>query len=80
MFSREAAERVFPLVTIEGWAFDVEALTIARRHRLRIEEVPIEWHYGELSRVSVVGDSLRMLRDVLRIRLRAARGQYDRRP
>ena len=68
------------LATVDGWAFDVEVLTIARRHGLRIVAVPIEWRYDELSRVSVVGDSLGMLRDVLRIRLRAARGQYDRRP
>jgi len=80
MFSRQAAELVFPLVTIDGWAFDVEALTVARRHGLRILDMPVEWHYGELSRVSVVGDSLRMLRDVLRIRLRAAQGRYDRGP
>ncbi len=80
MFSRQAAELVFARATVDGWAFDVEALTIARRRGLRIVDVPIEWRYDDFSRVSVVGDSLGMLRDVLRIRLRAARGQYDRRP
>lgn len=77
MFSRRAAEQVFPLVTIEGWAFDIEMLVIARRLGLRILELPIEWHYREESRVSLVRDSFRMARDVLKIRGNALRGRYD---
>ena len=79
LFSGDAANRVFSRVSVEGWAFDVEALTIAKRSGLRILVLPIEWHYGELSRVSIVRDSFRMIRDVWRIRLNAARGQYDAR-
>jgi dolichyl-phosphate beta-glucosyltransferase len=77
LFSADAANRVFSRATIDGWAFDVEALAIARRHGLRIVEIPIEWRYGELSRVAIVSDSLRMVRDVCRIRLNASRGRYD---
>jgi dolichyl-phosphate beta-glucosyltransferase len=77
MFTREAADAVFPRITIDGWAFDIEALVIARRRGFRIHEMPIEWHYRELSRVSPVRDSLLMARDVLRIRANAARGRYD---
>lgn len=78
MFTREAAEAVFPFVTIEGWAFDIETLVIARRRGLRIHEMPIEWHYRDRSQVSPIRDSIRMARDVLRIRANAARGRYDR--
>ena len=77
LFSGDAADRVFSRSTIDGWAFDVEALTIARRLGLRIVPLPIEWHYGEFSHVSMVSDSFRMIRDVWRIRLNAARGRYD---
>jgi dolichyl-phosphate beta-glucosyltransferase len=77
LFSADAAHRVFSRATIDGWAFDVEALTIALRNGLRILEIPIEWRYGELSRVAVVGDSLRMVRDVCRVRMNAAAGRYD---
>lgn len=78
LFTREAVERIFPLVTIDGWAFDIEVLYIARRLGLRVEEVPIEWHYRELSRVSMMRDSFRMARDVLRVRGNAIRGRYER--
>ncbi len=76
MFTADAVRSIFPLVTIDGWAFDVEVLTIAREQRLRIVEVPIEWHYRSESQVSMLRDGLGMLRELLRIRLRAIRGAY----
>ena len=78
MFSAKAVEAIFPLVGIDGWAFDIEVLTIARAQGLRIVEVPIEWHYRRASRISLVGDGVRMFAELLRIRSRARRGQYGR--
>jgi dolichyl-phosphate beta-glucosyltransferase len=77
MFTTAAVESIFPLVSIEGWAFDIEVLEIARRRRLTVVEVPIEWHYRPESQISVVRDGFAMLREVLRIRARARRGEYD---
>lgn len=76
MFSALAVESIFPLVATRGWAFDVEVLYIAREQGLRIVEVPIEWHYRRASRLSLVRDGAGMLGDLLRIRRRAARGEY----
>lgn len=76
MFSARAAETIVPRLTLDGWAIDIEMLVIAARHGLRVREIPIEWHYRERSRVSPVIDSLRMTRDVLRIRWNAMRGRY----
>lgn len=77
MFTARAAAAIFPLVTIDGWAFDIEVLTIARRRRFRVAEVPIEWHYRRESQVSMLRDGWRMLRDVAAIRARVAAGSYD---
>jgi dolichyl-phosphate beta-glucosyltransferase len=77
MFTARAVERVFPRVTIDGWAFDIEALYIARRLGLRIVEVPIEWHYRRESQLSLFGDGVKMFSELLRIRARALRGDYD---
>jgi dolichyl-phosphate beta-glucosyltransferase len=76
MFSARAAEAIFPRVTVSGWAFDIEALYIARLLGLRVVEVPIEWHYREASQVSMMRDSIGMFQEVLRIRARARRGAY----
>lgn len=78
-FRADAADAVFPLVTIRGWTFDVEALFIARRLGFSISEVPIPWRYHAHSRVKVLRDSLQMGMDLLRIRLNALKGIYKER-
>jgi dolichyl-phosphate beta-glucosyltransferase len=78
MFTAQAVASIFPLVTVDGWAFDIEMLTIARQQRLRLVEVPIEWHYRQQSQLSMVRDGIGMLRDVWRIGVRLKRGQYAR--
>jgi len=74
---REAARDIFTIQKIDGWAFDVEILHIARRRGYRIVEVPIHWYYGEGSRVSPVRDSINMLIEVLHIRRSGRSGLYD---
>jgi dolichyl-phosphate beta-glucosyltransferase len=73
MFTAPAADAIFPQATVDGWAFDIEVLSLARLRRLRIREVPIEWHYREESRVHMLRDGLGMFRELLRIRRRARR-------
>jgi dolichyl-phosphate beta-glucosyltransferase len=77
-FRREVARDLFATQTLDGWAFDVEVLYIALRRGYRIIEVPIDWYYGEGSRVSPLRDSVKMLREVLRIRRSGRAGLYDR--
>jgi dolichyl-phosphate beta-glucosyltransferase len=78
MFTAEAVARIFPLTTVDGWAFDVEVLTIARELKLAIVEIPIEWHFREESRLSMLHDGWRMLMEIGKIRARRLRGVYRR--
>jgi glycosyltransferase involved in cell wall biosynthesis len=78
LFTARAVETVFPQTTIDGWAFDIEALFIATRRGLVVKELPVEWHYRDRSQVSPFSDPFRMMRDVWQIRLNALRGRYDR--
>ena len=64
MFTAAAAEAVLPTTAIEGWSFDVELLASARAQGWRIREVPIEWHFGQASKLRVLPHSLEMLRDL----------------
>jgi glycosyltransferase involved in cell wall biosynthesis len=77
-FRADAAQEIFPRMTIKGWTFDVEALVIARRLGYSIQEVPISWHHNPNSKVKVVRDSFMMARDLLIIRWNVLRGFYDR--
>lgn len=76
-FRAEVAQKVFPLQTMPGWAFDVEVLFIARRMGYRIVDIPIPWYFNADSRVRLFRDSFRMFFDLLTIRLNAIRGKYD---
>jgi dolichyl-phosphate beta-glucosyltransferase len=78
-FRREVAHDLFPYQTMDGFGFDVEVLFIAHKRGYRIVEVPIDWYYMTNSRVSPVGDSMRMLREILQVRINDWRGKYDRR-
>lgn len=42
-FKRTAAEDIFSRTTIDRWAFDVEALALARKLGYEIKEVPVYW-------------------------------------
>ena len=86
LFSADAAELLFNSLHIYGaqeqrgdaftGAFDVELLFLAKKHGLKISEVPIEWHHRETDRVDPIKDSLRMLRDIVLIRLADLKGKY----
>ncbi len=75
-FRGEAAERLFALQQLDGFAFDVEILFVARKLGLRTTDVAIDWHHSRDSRVRAVRDTLAMLGDLLRIRLNNLRGRY----
>jgi dolichyl-phosphate beta-glucosyltransferase len=76
-FKREAAREMFPYQTMDGFGFDVEILFIAQKRGYRIIEVPINWYYMRNSRVSPISDSVRMVREILQVRLNDWRGLYD---
>jgi dolichyl-phosphate beta-glucosyltransferase len=79
-FQREAAAAIFGRARVDGYAFDVEALLLARRLGLEVVEVPVRLTRHDGSRVRVVADALRMLADVWAVRRAAARGAYDEAP
>lgn len=86
-FRRESAHTIFastrlyrderlvngPRVT----AFDVEVLHIASRRGMIVTEVPVDWRHVPGSKVQPLHDSIRMLLDVIRVRVNSERGLYN---
>lgn len=68
LFTRAAAHRLFAESKVDGYAFDVEILWLARRAGLCVVEVPIRWRDDTDSRVRPVADGVAMLTDALRVR------------
>ena len=77
LFRGPVAQDLFSRMRMNGFSFDVEVLLMARRAGYRIAEVPVNWTHQPGSRVNLVVDSLRMARDVFRIRGNLLRGFYD---
>lgn len=87
LFTKTATEMLFPMLSIYKpgqkrddaftGAFDVELLYLAKKKNLMIAEVPVLWKHVKTNRVSPVKDSIRMLIDLLKIRLSDIRGKYN---
>lgn len=76
VFTAASAAAIFPRQTINRFCFDSELLYIARLHGFNVKEVPVRWINSRNSRVAIVRDSARMIKDLFRIRLNALRGKY----
>jgi dolichyl-phosphate beta-glucosyltransferase len=57
-------------LTVEGFAYDVELVWLARRHGHEVAEVGVVWSDSPDSRVDPLRSSLSMLVDVVRFRFR----------
>jgi dolichyl-phosphate beta-glucosyltransferase len=69
MFTNGAAQAIFRRCKLDGFSFDFESLIVARELGYRIEEVPIRWSHQEGSKVVLMRDGPRMLRDLVKLRL-----------
>lgn len=76
-FSEEAAERIFGVARSDRWAFDVEALALARRFGFRIKEVPARWVNDFRSHVKLSA-YVTTLFEVVRIRWWLISGVYEK--
>ena len=75
-FRGPVAQELFGRQRLDGFAFDVELLFIARKRKLHVVEVPIDWYYQPRSKVRPVHDSLTMSMDILKIRWNHLWGKY----
>ena len=79
-FTAEAAHDLFRYGRIDGWAFDLEILALARRRGFEIAEVGVEWKDDRRSRVNPLKDLWKVIREALTIRKNLRRGVYDALP
>jgi len=75
-FTASAAQDLFARGRIDGWAFDLEILALARRRDFAIEEVGVEWKDDERSHINPFTDFWKVIREALTIRRNLARGVY----
>lgn len=74
LFSAQA-KYLFAFQTIARWGFDMELLYVARKHNLRIAEMPVVWRNDPTTAVKA-GDYMVVLGDIFRILYNDRRGAY----
>ena len=67
-----AYRKLVPFLQTQGFAFDVELLLLLIRLGCRVVEFPVDWRDVPGSKVSLLRDSWRMAREVLRIQKRVS--------
>lgn len=68
LFRGDVARELFGEARVDGFAYDMEILFLARRRGLAIAEVPVLWFNSPESKVSLFHDALPTLWDLLRLR------------
>lgn len=74
-FTARAAKEIFSRLTIDGFAFDIEVLALARVLGFRIGIVPVLWKHDQDSKVTLKS-YVQVLRDVFRIRWNLITNKY----
>jgi dolichyl-phosphate beta-glucosyltransferase len=69
-FTRRAARAVFAQCVVNGFAFDVEALLVARRLGYRATDIPVRWVNSPASRLNILWHPWQMLGELIVIRWR----------
>ena len=70
LFRGPVARELFKRSKVDHFAFDVEVVWLAQKAGHTVVEEGVTWEDSPSSRVSPIGDSWRMLIDVLRLRFR----------
>jgi glycosyltransferase involved in cell wall biosynthesis len=76
-FTAHAARDLFGRARINGWAFDLEVLALAKRRGWAIAEVGVAWTDDRRSRVNPLKDMWKVIREALTIRKNLRTGVYE---
>ncbi len=74
----EAANKIFPKMTIGRWGFDVEMLALARKFGYKIKEVPIDWKNDVSGSKVGLSAYFQVLAETVKIRWNLITGEYDK--
>lgn len=75
-FKRSAAKLIFEKCTVNGWAFDFEVLLIAKKAGYSVSEYPVKVINHRESKINLVKDTIRMMKDVSLIKKRVGKMKF----
>ncbi len=69
-FRGASARKIFSACTIDGFSFDLEVIKVAQKLKMKLVEMPVKIVNHRESKVNILSDALKMLRDIRIIKKR----------
>ena len=79
LFRGDVAQHLFARQRLDGFAFDIEVLFLARRANFAVGEIAIDWYYHTGSKVTLLKGACAFA-DILMVRLNDLLGRYSEPP
>lgn len=71
VYSQKAAKDIFSRVKTDGFMFDIEALLVGKKLKMKHAEFPVEWSNDSDTRYHPVWGTIKNLKELIAIRLRS---------
>jgi len=71
IYSKKAAKMIFSKVQTDGFMFDIEALLVAKKLKLKHAEFPVEWSNDSDTRYHPIWGTIKNFRELASIRFRS---------
>ena len=76
-FTRETVQEIFPRCEVNGFAFDFEAILWATKLKKTIVETPVKIINHRESKVNVLRDTFKMLKDLIKMKKRIKKAKIE---
>lgn len=76
-FKKKAAFDIFSRSRVERWGYDAEIIFLAQKLKYPIKEIPVEWYHSFNSKVRIIHDSARTLKEIFQILFLFMTKRYD---
>jgi dolichyl-phosphate beta-glucosyltransferase len=74
-FKKQFIKEIFKRQSLNGYAFDIEILYIAKKNGYKIKEIPIDWYSSSGSKVNIWKDSIYMFFDLIKVAIKKFLGK-----
>tara|TARA_B110000483_G_scaffold21415_1_gene24253 strand:+ start:12 stop:743 length:732 start_codon:yes stop_codon:yes gene_type:complete len=70
LYEKNLAKIIFKKMKEYGYIHDIEILILIRKNKFTVLELPINWVHKDGSKINIIKDSIKMLIDLFRLKLR----------
>ena len=70
LYEKNLAKIIFKKMKEYGYIHDIEILILIRKNKFTVHELPINWVHKDGSKINIIKDSIKMLIDLFRLKLR----------